>query len=68
MRHFPNHVDGVLDRASDTDILYMNVFGADMLIVSSVEAAIDLFERKSSTYADRVCSVFWAPCESDQSN
>ena len=68
MRHFPSHVDGVLNRASDTDILYMNVFGADMLIVSSVGAAIDLFERKSSTYADRVCSICWASCELYQPN
>ena len=40
---------------SGTDVLYLNVIGMDMLVVNSVDAAIDLFERKSSTYADRVC-------------
>jgi len=37
-----------------TDVLYLDVIGMDMLIVNSVDAAIDLFEKKSSTYADRV--------------
>ena len=35
-------------------MLYLDVNGTDLLIVHSVDAAIDLFERKSSTYADRV--------------
>lgn len=35
-------------------MLYLDVLGMDMLVVNSVGAAIDLFEKKSLTYADRV--------------
>ena len=38
----------------DTDVLYLDVLGTDILVVNSVDAAVDLFERKHSTYADRV--------------
>ena len=35
-------------------MLYLDVIGMDVLVVNSLEAAIDLFERKSAVYADRV--------------
>lgn len=38
----------------DTDVLYLNLIGRDVLVVNSVDAAIGLFETKSSAYADRV--------------
>jgi hypothetical protein len=37
-----------------TDILYLDVVGMDILVMNSVDAAVDLFERKSLTYANRV--------------
>lgn len=43
-------------RGSDTDVLYLNVVGMDVLVVNSLDAAIDLFEKRSAIYADRVWS------------
>lgn len=56
VRHFLDHLDRVLRSFGglDTDVLYLDVMGMDMLVVDSVDAAIDLLEKKSSTYADRV--------------
>ena len=35
------------------DMIYLNVLGQPFLIISSLEVATDLFERRSKIYSDR---------------
>jgi hypothetical protein len=35
------------------DIIYFRVFGYGFLVLGSLERAYDIFERRSSNYADR---------------
>ena len=37
----------------DSDVLYYESWGRPFVVISSLQAAIDLFEKKSSLYADR---------------
>ncbi|CAE7183727.1 unnamed protein product [Rhizoctonia solani] len=38
----------------DSDIIYMNMMGQPIIILNSAEAAVDLFEKRSAIYSDRV--------------
>ena len=40
--------------SSDTDVLYLNVLGADQIILNSNEAISDLLDKRSAIYSDRV--------------
>lgn len=37
----------------DSDIIHLNMFGTPMIVLNSLEAAQDLFDKRSSNYADR---------------
>ena len=37
----------------DSDIIYLNLAGTPVVVVNSLDAAYELFERKSSLYSDR---------------
>ena len=43
---------------SGTDVLYFNVPGMDIVVLSTSEAVIDLLERRSAIYSDKVRSSF----------
>lgn len=36
-----------------SDLLFYNSWGKSFVVINSLQAAVDLFERKSSLYADR---------------
>ena len=40
-----------------TDILYLQLMGKDMVVLSSNEAIADLLEKRSSIYSDRVSNT-----------
>jgi hypothetical protein len=40
-----------------SDILYMKVLGTSMVVINSVDIAMELLERRSAIYSDRVHSV-----------
>jgi len=46
-----------LNIIADTDILHLNVAGTDLIVVDTHEAAVDLFERRSSVYSGRLVSM-----------
>jgi len=39
---------------ADSDVVYLNVFGADHIILNSNEAISDLLDKRSAIYSDRV--------------
>ena len=39
--------------SSDSDLIRLNVFGSNILIVNSLAAASDLLDKRSATYSDR---------------
>ena len=39
---------------TETDILYLDMMGARLVVLNNSDVAIDLFERRSVVYADRV--------------
>ena len=39
----------------DSDVVYLNFFGADNIILNSNEAISDLLDKRSVIYSDRVC-------------
>jgi hypothetical protein len=41
-------------RSSESDVLYLNVLGADQIILNSNEAVSDLLDKRSTIYSDRV--------------
>ncbi|CAE6477009.1 unnamed protein product [Rhizoctonia solani] len=45
-----------LGKQLDSDIVYLNMMGQPFVILNSAEAAVDLFEKRSSIYSDRVCA------------
>ena len=47
----------------DTDILYLNLFGKDVIILNSAKAISDLLDKRSKIYSDKVCtpSYFYIP-------
>ena len=36
-----------------SDLIRLNIFGSNIVVVNSLEAALDLLERRSSIYSDR---------------
>ncbi|KAF4585218.1 hypothetical protein EYR40_002055 [Pleurotus pulmonarius] len=44
------------------DVMYLRVFGRNLLVISSLEAAIDLFEKRSAIYSDRPKRVMGQLC------
>ncbi|KAH9929328.1 cytochrome P450 [Fomitopsis serialis] len=40
-------------REYDSDIIYLNLAGTPVVVVNSIDAAYELFERRSSLYSDR---------------
>ena len=40
--------------SSETDVLYLNVLGADQIILNSNQAISDLLDKRSAIYSDRV--------------
>lgn len=48
--------DSWLTASKDSDILSVKVFGMNLIIVNSLEAATDLLDKRSSIYSDRYSS------------
>jgi hypothetical protein len=38
------------------DVIYLNVIGQNMIFLNSIDIALDLFEKRSSLYSDRILS------------
>ena len=38
----------------DTDLLYLNLFGKDMIVLNSTKAISDLLDKRSKIYSDKV--------------
>lgn len=38
----------------ETDIVYFNMFGADMIVLNSSETIADLLDKRSAIYSDKV--------------
>ncbi len=39
------------------DMVYMNTFGQPMIVLGTHEAAMDLLEKRSANYSDRIFSI-----------
>jgi len=46
---------------ADTDILHFNTMGSHMLVLSDPDVVLDLLERRSVVYSDRVCKHLVTP-------
>ncbi|KAG9219881.1 hypothetical protein CCMSSC00406_0010053 [Pleurotus cornucopiae] len=44
------------------DVVYLRIFGRNLLVLNSLEAAIDLFEKRSAIYSDRPKRVMGQLC------
>ena len=44
----------LISGSSDSDVLYLNILGADQIILNSNEAISDLLDKRSTIYSDRV--------------
>ncbi|KAL0578166.1 hypothetical protein V5O48_003832 [Marasmius crinis-equi] len=42
-----------LGKKYNSDVIYLNVFGTDIVVVNSYEGAQELFEKRSAIYSDR---------------
>jgi hypothetical protein len=40
-------------------VIYFGAFGRSIVVLNSVEAAVDLLEKRSSIYSDRPRFVMW---------
>lgn len=40
--------------AVETDVVYLNMFGTDMIVLNSSEAMEDLLDKRSAIYSDKV--------------
>lgn len=38
---------------SDTDVLYLNIAGTELIVLDTAKAALDLLESRSSLYSGR---------------
>ena len=38
----------------ETDVLHLEVFGSHILVLSKAEPVLELFEKRSALYSDRV--------------
>jgi hypothetical protein len=45
------------DWFSDSDIIHLNVAGTSVIVLSSLEAAVNLLEKRSAIYSDRQAAV-----------
>lgn len=45
---------GLMLALSDSDMVYLNFFGADHIILNSNKAILDLLDKRSAIYSDRV--------------
>lgn len=45
----------ILHQVADSDVVHLSVVGTHLVIVNSHEAAVELFEKRSAIYSDRVC-------------
>ena len=43
----------------DTDILYLNLFGKDLVILNSTKTISDLLDKRSKIYSDKVSGSFF---------
>lgn len=52
---------------AETDIVYLNMFGADIVILSSSEIIADLLDNRSAIYSDKVdlCVIAFIGQEAD---
>lgn len=41
---------------AETEVMYLNMFGTDMVVLNSSEAIADLLDKKSAIYSDKVTS------------
>lgn len=44
----------IMSPCVETDVVHLNVFGTDIVVLNSSEAIADLLDKKSVTYSDRV--------------
>ena len=44
-----------LGRELDSDIIFLELLGNNIVVLNSAEAASDLLEKRSAIYSDRVC-------------
>jgi len=51
--YFPSLVYRRLGRIYDSNIVQLNALGNNIVVVNSVDLAMELFERRSSMYSDR---------------
>ena len=43
-----------------TDLVYLNLFGKDMIILNSSQAISDLLDKRSKIYSDKVCVLSYS--------
>jgi len=55
---FEAHVYELMFGSVDSDVLYLNLLGADHVVLNSSEAISDLLDKRSAIYSGRVRS-FW---------
>ncbi|CAE6507461.1 unnamed protein product [Rhizoctonia solani] len=54
----PEHIMYMeLGKQLKSDIVYLNLFGHEILVLNSSEAASDLLEKRSALYSDRFCPL-----------
>ncbi|CUA69923.1 O-methylsterigmatocystin oxidoreductase [Rhizoctonia solani] len=46
-----------LGKQLNSDIVYLNLFGHEIIVLNSSEAASDLLEKRSALYSDRFCPL-----------
>ncbi|KAJ6580663.1 cytochrome P450 [Mycena capillaripes] len=46
----------------NSDIIHLNAVGTSVIVLSSMDAVKELFERRSSLYPDRCIISYWAIC------
>jgi len=42
-----------VNAGSDSDVLYFNILGQPVVVLNSVQAAVDLLDKRGSNYCDR---------------
>jgi hypothetical protein len=55
--HFPSDLQTNLHDV-ETDIMYLNVLGTDMVVLNSSESIADLLDKRSAIYSDKVVTVY----------
>ena len=57
LSHFPSNLQSNLYDV-ETDIMYLNVFGTDMVVLNSSGSIADLLDKRSAIYSDKVVTVY----------